>query len=128
MLVCLMVKNPPAMQETQVCSLGREDPLEKELATHSSILAWRIPCAEEPGCLQSVRSKKEPYTTKRLTLAFAWGEWFSKVPQLRKCLICALFSSPPQSVPHLDSGGQEMWWKLENSNLWRKPVLHALWK
>ena len=71
MLVCLMVKNPPAMQETQVCSLGREDPLEKELATHSSILAWRIPCSEEPGCLQSVRSKKESYTTKRLTLAFA---------------------------------------------------------
>ena len=42
-LVGQMVKNPPAMQETWVQSLGREDPLEKEMATHSSILAWRIP-------------------------------------------------------------------------------------
>ena len=43
----------PAMRETQVESLGREDPLEKEMATHSSILAWRIPWREEPGGLQS---------------------------------------------------------------------------
>ena len=48
------VKNPPAMQEMQVWSLGQEDPLEKEMATHSSILAWRIPWTEEPGGLQSV--------------------------------------------------------------------------
>ena len=46
-----MVKNPPAMQETRVQSLGREDPLEKGLATHSSILAWTIPWTEEPGGL-----------------------------------------------------------------------------
>ena len=43
-----MVKNLPARQETRVQSLGREDPLEKEMATHSSILAWRIPWTEEP--------------------------------------------------------------------------------
>ena len=49
-----MVKNPPAMQETQVRSMGREDPLEKRMATHSSILAWRIPLTEEPGGLQSM--------------------------------------------------------------------------
>ena len=49
-----MVKNPPAMQETQVQSLGREDSLEKEMATHSSTLAWRIPWREEPGRLQSM--------------------------------------------------------------------------
>ena len=48
-----VVKNLPAMQETQVQSLGREDPLEEEMATHSSILAWRIPWTEEPGGLQS---------------------------------------------------------------------------
>ena len=42
-LVAQLVKNPPAMRETWVCSLGWEDPLEKEKATHSSILAWRIP-------------------------------------------------------------------------------------
>ena len=47
-LVALLVKNPPAMQETQFRSLGWEDPLEKEMATHSSILAWRIPWTEEP--------------------------------------------------------------------------------
>ena len=44
-----LVKNLPAMRETQIRSLGREDPLEKEMATHSSILAWRIPWTEEPG-------------------------------------------------------------------------------
>ena len=45
-------KNPSAMQETQVSSLGQEDPLEEKMATHSSILAWRIPWTEEPGRLQ----------------------------------------------------------------------------
>ena len=47
------VKSLPAMQETQVQSLGQEDPLERETATHSSILAWEIPWTEEPGGLQS---------------------------------------------------------------------------
>ena len=49
-----MVKNLPAMQETQVKFLGWEDPLEKEMATHSSTLAWRIPWTKEPGRLQSM--------------------------------------------------------------------------
>ena len=49
-----MVKNLPTMQETQVLFLGREDALEKEMATTSSVLAWRIPCTEEPGGLQSM--------------------------------------------------------------------------
>ena len=49
-----MLKNPPAMQETWVQSLGREDPLEKGMATQSSILAWRIPRTGEPGRLQSM--------------------------------------------------------------------------
>ena len=48
-----MVKNPPAMQETWVQSLGQEAPLEEGMATHFSILAWRIPWTEEPGGLQS---------------------------------------------------------------------------
>ena len=48
-----MVKNLPAMQEAQVASMGQEDPLEKRKATHSSVLAWRIPCTEESGGLQS---------------------------------------------------------------------------
>ena len=53
-LVTQTVKNLPAMQETWVPSLGREDPLEKGMATHSSILAWRIPKTEGPGRLQSM--------------------------------------------------------------------------
>ena len=47
-----LVKNPPAIQKTQVQSLGQEHPLEKKMATHSSILAWEIPCTEELGRLQ----------------------------------------------------------------------------
>ena len=49
-----MVKNPPAMQETPVRSLGGEGPLEKEMATHSSMLAWEIPWTKESGRLQSM--------------------------------------------------------------------------
>ena len=52
-----MVKNLPAMQETLAGSLGREDPLEEKMATHSSIFAWRIPWTEESGELQSMRSQ-----------------------------------------------------------------------
>ena len=51
-------KSPPAMRETRVQSLGWEDPLEKEMATYSSILAWRIPWTEDPGGLQSMGSKR----------------------------------------------------------------------
>ena len=51
-----MVKNLPAIQETQVQSLDLEDPLEKGMATHSSILAWRIPWTQKPGGLQSMKS------------------------------------------------------------------------
>ena len=53
-LVAQMVKHLPTMQETGVRSLGRKDPLEKEMATHFNILAWRIPWTEEPGRLQSM--------------------------------------------------------------------------
>ena len=54
-LVAQLVKNPPAMQETPVRSPGREEPLEEGMATHSSILAWRIPGTEEAGGLQAIR-------------------------------------------------------------------------
>ena len=53
-----MVKNLPAMQETQVQALHQEDPLEKDMAIHSSILAWRIPWTEEPGGPQSIGSQR----------------------------------------------------------------------
>ena len=57
-LVAQTVKNLPAVWETQVGSLGQEDPLEKEMATHSSILAWKIPWTEEPSKLQSMGSQR----------------------------------------------------------------------
>ena len=57
-LVAQTVKNLPAMQETGVWSLGQEDPLEKEMATHSSVLAWRISWTEKPGRLQSMGSQR----------------------------------------------------------------------
>ena len=60
------VKRLPTVQETQVQSLGREDLLEKEMATHSSILAWKIPWMEEPGRLHSPWARKELDTTERL--------------------------------------------------------------
>ena len=53
-----MVKNLPAVQENRVRSLGQEDPLKKEMATHSCILAWKIPWTEEPGGLQSMGSQR----------------------------------------------------------------------
>ena len=60
--IAQMVKNLSAVQETQVRSLGREDPLEKEMETHSSILAWRITLMEEPGRLQSMGSQESDTT------------------------------------------------------------------
>ena len=63
------LKRLPGMQVTWVQSLGREDPLEKEMATHSSTLAWRIPWREEPGGLQS-RDLKESDTTERFHFHF----------------------------------------------------------
>ena len=64
--VAQMVNSLPAKQETRIQSLGQEDPLEKGMTIHSSILAWRIPWAEEPGELQSVGSKRVD-TTEQLT-------------------------------------------------------------
>ena len=58
-LVAQMVKNLPVMQETQVRSLGQKDPLQKGMATHSSILAWGIPWTEEPDMLQSMESQTD---------------------------------------------------------------------
>ena len=67
-----MIKNLPATQETPVRSLGREDPLERAMATHSSILAWRIPWAGGPGRLQSTGSQRVRHNvTERLLLHFA---------------------------------------------------------
>ena len=61
-LTAQTVKNLPTMKETQVQSLGREDPLEKGMATHSNILAWRIPWTEEPGGLHTVHGVTKSWT------------------------------------------------------------------
>ena len=61
-----MVKNPPAVQETRVASLGGEDPLEEEMTTYSSILAWRIPWTEKPGGLWSIASQRVGHRLKEL--------------------------------------------------------------
>ena len=69
-LVAQTVRNLPAMQETWVQSLGRKDPLEKEMATNCSSLAWRIPWTEEPGGLQSMGSQsvRHDCATKHTTM------------------------------------------------------------
>ena len=69
-LVVQLVKNLPAIQETPVQFLGQEDPLEKEMATHSSILAWRIPRTEEPGRLQPMGSPRVGHNFATNTFTF----------------------------------------------------------
>ena len=71
-LVAQPVKRLPAMRETWVQSLGREDPLEKEMAIHSSTLAWKIPWTEEPGRLQS------------MGLQSVWHDWVTSLDQMPK--------------------------------------------
>ena len=96
------VKNLPAMLETWFWCLGQEDPLEKEMATYSNILAWKIPWTEEPGRLQSMGSQR-PDRTERLTLLTTVGSeqccdsfrWTEKGPS--HTFICV--HSPPDSPP-----------------------------
>ena len=71
-LVAQTVKRLPAMQETQVRSLGREDPLEKEMAIHSSTLAWKIPQTEEPDRLQSMGSQRVGQPERLYFLSFTF--------------------------------------------------------
>ena len=71
--VAQRVKHLPAMQETRVWSLGWEDPLEKEMATHSNVLAWRIPWTKEPGGLQSMGLQRVQHDwVTSLSLSFQW--------------------------------------------------------
>ena len=91
-LVAQRVKHLPAMQETWVPSLGQEDPLEKEMATHSSILAWRIPWTEEPGRLQSRGSQRVRHNWAT-SLSFSF---FSQV---------ALVNTPPVSAGYAGNTG-----------------------
>ena len=92
LILAQRIKHLPAMQETQVRSLGWEDPLEKEMATHSNILAWRIPCTVEPGGYSPWGCKKSD-TTEWTSLSFyqrlnSWGAW------LRCPLACGYLPGP----------------------------------
>ena len=107
-LVAQMVKNMPAMQETWVWSLGQEDPLEEEMATHSSILAWRIAWTEEPGRLPSMGSQRVGHDWATDTFA-------------SPCLIFSFHSSAYFCYTHYDLGSplctfhtsvHSPWWPL----------------
>ena len=78
------------MQETQVHFLGWEDPLGKEMATHSSILAWRIPWTEEPGRLQSVGSQESDTLTTNI-----------RIPQYKRQMLTAIEGGTDSDTPHL---------------------------
>ena len=81
-LVAQMVRHLPAVLETWVRSLSQEDPLQKEMATHSSSLAWRIPRTEEPGGLQSMGSQSQIRPTLSLSL---WGPVSFKQYFIQRC-------------------------------------------
>ena len=81
-LVTQTEKSPPAMQETQVWSLGWEDPLEKAMATHSSVLAWRIPWTEEPGGLQSMELQRLRHDRATFTLMSLCFKYWSQLTTL----------------------------------------------
>ena len=96
-----MVKNLPAMQETQVQSLGQEAPLEEEMETHSRILAWRVPWTEEPGGLQSTGSKTVRHYRVTNTLTFT--QWDSREDKLA-CLENITALRVPNSICSLHVG------------------------
>ena len=92
-LMAQMVKNLPAVQETWVWALGPEDPLEKGMATHCSILAWRIPWTEKPGGLQSMGSQwvRHEWATITPHVSLLWGT-FSSSPSnfaFKPLILCA---------------------------------------
>ena len=99
-------KNPPAMQETWVPSLGWKDPLQEEMASQSSILAWRIPWTEESGGLQSMRSKR------------VWSNWAINIHTPMWTLCCCCSCSVTKSCLTL--------WDPMNSSTSGLPVHHLL--
>ena len=98
------VKNPPAMQETQLHFLGRKDPLEEDMATHSSILAWRIPWTEEPAGLTVHRVTKSRTQLKRLSTGkiYSVKSWDFTGKKLTKTETAC----PQQNLPTPDPRGE----------------------
>ena len=103
-----MVKNLPAMQETQLLSLGQEDPLKKGIATHSSILVWKTPQVEEPGKLQAMGSQRvaHDWVTNTSTTLLHCGKFQKEkgIPGHFTCLLRSLYAS--QEVTEQD---MEQW-------------------
>ena len=99
-LVAQNVKRLPAMQETWVQALSRKDPLEKEMATHSSILAWRIPWTEEPGGLQSTGSQRMSDFTLTTFALRVWSSGLSKwEPSFPLPKLITVSVSPGRVIP-----------------------------
>ena len=94
-LVAQRLKSLTAMQETQVRSLGQEDPLEKEMATHSSILAWEIPWTEEPGGLQSMGSQRVGHDWAiSLHVTFLVAQMVKNLPAMQETQVQSLGKIP----------------------------------
>ena len=114
------------MQETQVWSLGGEDPLEKGMATHSSILAWRIPWTEDPGGLQSMGLQRVLDTTEQLTLASTiQSNRAAAAKSLQSCptLCDPTDGSPPGSpIPGILQAGTLEWVAISFSSAWKWKV------
>ena len=125
-LVAQLIKNPPAMQETWVRSLDWEDPLEGEMATHSSILAWEIPWTEEPGGLQSW-GHKDLDTAEHVHTHSVPGAWlctllgpsitFVTHPHIRPSRIINSFGAPVSGLPCARFGGRRVSEQGRNSSL-----------
>ena len=112
-LVAQRLKNPPAMWETWARPLGWEDPLEKEMATHSSIFAWRIPWTEEPGRLQSMESQKvgHDWTAKHST-AINTGNHAHHHQLLGKCTSKLQDTTlMPTRMTMIKKVGNYRWWR-----------------
>ena len=141
-LVAQSVKNLPAVQETQVWSLGWEDPLEKEMVTHSSFLAWKISRTEEPGGLQSMGSQSraqlsDSYTWLEKSITHSLNHYYLPVvtdkeglpgaaaaaKSLQSCsTLCNLIDgSPPGSpVPGILQARTLEWVAISFSNAWKE--------
>ena len=143
-LVTQMVKRLPTMQETWVRSLGWEDPLEKEMATHSSILAWKIPWTEEPGGLQSMRVAKSRTQLRDFTslhVRLPCQRTFLEVPVVRNLPPMQEHRLKPWSgkIPHVveqlnqlllvlrpDSRACAVWWEGIAIRRQRRATKHNL--
>ena len=109
-LVAQTVKRLPTMQETQVRSLGQEDPLEKEMATHSSILAWKIPWMEEPGGLQSM-------VLQRVGHDWATSLHFTVLRRAEKTAVEWRMEAETRVARHKPGNVKDCWQTLK---LWKK--------